>query len=82
MFGLVLPPQLTFALLVLNLSHVEMFTFLQYYNLRCLVVSVLVSAPGVARRTLWDGGSTGYGGPARTVVLEFRVLVTIIARKP
>jgi len=82
MSGLVLPPQLTFALLVLNLSRVEMFTFLQYYDLRCLVVSVLVAAPGITHRTLWDGGPTGYGGPARTVVLEFRALVTIIAWKP
>jgi hypothetical protein len=59
-----------------------MFSFLQYYDLRCLVVSLLVSASGIARRTLWDGRPTGYGRPARTVVLEFRVLVTIIAWKP
>jgi hypothetical protein len=79
--GLVLPPsKLTFALLVLDLSRAEMFSFLQYYDLRCLVVSiVLVSAPGIARRTLRDGRPTGYGRPARTVILEFRVLVTIIA---
>ncbi len=80
--GLVLPapgPQLTFALLVLDLSRVEVFSFLQYYDLGCLIVSILIRAPGVARRTLWDGRPTGYGRPARTVVLEFRVLVTVIA---
>jgi len=58
-----------------------MFSFLQYYDLRCLIVSVLVSAPGIARRTFWDGRPTGYGRPARTVVLKFWVLVTIIAWK-
>jgi hypothetical protein len=82
MCGLVLPPQLTFALLVLDLPRVEMFSFLQYYDLRCLIVSVLVCAPGIARRTLWDGRPTGYGRPARTVVLEFRVLIAIIAWNP
>jgi hypothetical protein len=81
--GLVLPSlKLTFALLVLGLSCAEMLSFLQYYDLRGLVVSVFVSAPGITRRTLWDGRPTGYGGPARTIVLEFRVLITIIAWKP
>jgi hypothetical protein len=54
-----------------------MLSFLQYHDLRCLV-DVLVSTPRIARGTLWDGGPTGYGGPARTVVLKLRALVAII----
>jgi len=76
--------QLTFTLLVLNIPRAQVFSFLQYYDLRRLIVSVLICAPWIASRTFWDGRPTGYGRPARTVVLEFRiqVFVTIIIWVP
>jgi hypothetical protein len=50
--------------------------------LRCLVVHVILSTPRIVRRTLWDGGPTRYGGPARTIVLEFWVLIAIFVWDP
>jgi hypothetical protein len=57
-------------------------SFFQHHDLRCLVTSVLLSAPRIAGGALWDGRPTGYGRPPRTVVLELQVLVAIFVWDP
>lgn len=68
---------LTFSFLVLDLPSTEMLSFLQHYDLRCFVVTILIFAPRVIGRTLRDGRPTGNWRSTRPIVLEFRVLVAI-----